>query len=139
MSYAYKKDSKGERHGTMAERHLAERKRALATSQTRPHTMFAMAPKQPGALAPPPSGPQVRDSLQCSAGDLVTHGSSMQCTSRMWRAPDTMFNTGPHATVMALRSGSSGLQPGQGCRSAQRACSSPGPLGRSPPHFVLQC
>eukprot|EP00891_Asterochloris_glomerata_P005229 jgi/Astpho2/5229/Aster-04804 len=58
VSYAYKKDSKGERHGTMAERHLAERKRALATSQTRPHTMFAMAPKQPGALAPSPSGPQ---------------------------------------------------------------------------------
>lgn len=84
MSYAYKKDSKGERHGTMAERHLAERKRALATSQTRPHTMFAMAPKQPGALAPPPSGPQVRDSLPASlrpARELVTHGSSMQCTS----------------------------------------------------------
>ena len=68
MSYAYKKDSKGERHGTMAERHLAERKRALATSQTRPHTMFAMAPKQPGALALPPSGPQVRNSLPVSQG-----------------------------------------------------------------------
>eukprot|EP00775_Hariotina_reticulata_P013299 gene13299-13428_t len=46
VSYAYKKDTKGERHGTPAERLLAAQKRANQASQSRPHTMFATGPKQ---------------------------------------------------------------------------------------------
>ena len=46
VSYAYKKDSKGERHGTPAERQLAERKKAMLSSQSRPNTLFATAPRQ---------------------------------------------------------------------------------------------
>lgn len=41
MSYAFKKDAKGERHGTPNERLLAEQNRARLTSQNRPNTLFA--------------------------------------------------------------------------------------------------
>ena len=46
MAYAYKKDTKGERHGTPAERLLAEQQRTKAAAGSRPHTMFASGPKQ---------------------------------------------------------------------------------------------
>jgi splicing factor 3B subunit 4 len=46
VSYAYKKDTKGERHGTPAERLLAEQQRTKAASAQRPHTMFASGPAQ---------------------------------------------------------------------------------------------
>ncbi|KAL6519585.1 hypothetical protein OROHE_017405 [Orobanche hederae] len=42
VSYAYKKDTKGERHGTHAERLLAESN--PTTQRSRPHTMFASGP-----------------------------------------------------------------------------------------------
>ncbi|XP_050385541.1 uncharacterized protein LOC126802053 [Argentina anserina] len=41
VSYAYKKDTKGERHGTPAERVLAA---SNPTSKSRPHTLFASGP-----------------------------------------------------------------------------------------------
>lgn len=41
MSYAFKKDTKGERHGTPAERLLAEQQRSKAASLSRPNTLFA--------------------------------------------------------------------------------------------------
>ena len=41
MGYAFKKDSKGERHGTPAERLLAEQKNAADLSTHRPNTLFA--------------------------------------------------------------------------------------------------
>ena len=41
MGYAFKKDSKGERHGTPAERLLAEQKNAADLSIHRPNTLFA--------------------------------------------------------------------------------------------------
>ncbi|KAK9080360.1 hypothetical protein SSX86_000118 [Deinandra increscens subsp. villosa] len=42
VSYAYKKDTKGERHGTPAERTLASSN--PTTQKSRPHTMFASGP-----------------------------------------------------------------------------------------------
>ncbi|KIZ06294.1 Splicing factor 3B subunit 4 [Monoraphidium neglectum] len=64
VSYAYKKESKGERHGTPAERLLAAQKRAKQAAQSRPHTMFASGPRQQpqqhladGGGPPPPQAP----------------------------------------------------------------------------------
>ena len=54
VSYAFKKDTKGERHGTPAERLLAAQQRANMAHENRPHTMFATAPRQvpqPGLCA----------------------------------------------------------------------------------------
>jgi len=50
VSYAFKKDSKGERHGTAAERLLAQTNPLTQTE--RPHQLFADAP--PTMVAPPP-------------------------------------------------------------------------------------
>ena len=41
VGYAFKKDTKGERHGTPAERLLAEQQRKKAAAQSRPNTLFA--------------------------------------------------------------------------------------------------
>lgn len=41
VGYAFKKDAKGERHGTPAERLLAEQQRRNAADQNRPNTLFA--------------------------------------------------------------------------------------------------
>lgn len=46
VGYAYKKDTKGERHGTPAERLLAAQRKAQQPQTNRPHTMFASGPKQ---------------------------------------------------------------------------------------------
>ncbi|PWA52574.1 nucleotide-binding alpha-beta plait domain-containing protein [Artemisia annua] len=55
VSYAYKKDTKGERHGTPAERTLASSN--PSTQKSRPHTMFASGPPtlpQPNGAPLPP-------------------------------------------------------------------------------------
>jgi splicing factor 3B subunit 4 len=49
VSYAFKKDSKGERHGTEAERFLAAQN-PLSLAE-RPHQLFADAPALPGTTA----------------------------------------------------------------------------------------
>ena len=68
VGYAFKKDTKGERHGTPAERMLAEQMRMNMAAQSRPNQLFAAGPKQRpetgqqvdapshamGAAAPPP-------------------------------------------------------------------------------------
>ncbi len=41
MSYAFKKDTKGERHGTPAERLLAAQMKANQAAQSRPNQLFA--------------------------------------------------------------------------------------------------
>ncbi len=53
ITYAYKKDAKGERHGTPAERLLAAQMKAKQTAQSRPHTLFATGPKQQPQEAQP--------------------------------------------------------------------------------------
>lgn len=53
VSYAFKKDTKGERHGTPAERLLAAQQRAKQAQQSRPHTLFATGPKQQPQPGPP--------------------------------------------------------------------------------------
>ena len=54
VMYAYKKDSRGERHGTPAERLLAQRNRSMR-EEKRPHTLFAAGPGQaPQGLGMPP-------------------------------------------------------------------------------------
>ncbi|ESO97100.1 hypothetical protein LOTGIDRAFT_201929 [Lottia gigantea] len=64
ISYAFKKDSKGERHGTAAERLLASQNPLSLTD--RPHQLFADAPPPPSQppslhsapnMAPPPPPP----------------------------------------------------------------------------------
>ncbi|MEE6491333.1 hypothetical protein FKM82_016182 [Ascaphus truei] len=57
VSYAFKKDSKGERHGSAAERLLAAQN--PLSQADRPHQLFADAP-------PPPSAPAVITSLTSS-------------------------------------------------------------------------
>ncbi|KAF8723001.1 hypothetical protein HU200_022146 [Digitaria exilis] len=54
VSYAYKKDTKGERHGTPAERLLAANN--PGSQRNRPHTMFASGPPTQGL---PNGGPPV--------------------------------------------------------------------------------
>eukprot|EP00887_Chlorella_sp_A99_P002695 scaffold6.g2695.t1 len=50
VTYAYKKDTRGERHGTPAERLLAAQRRSQNAAAARPHTLFATGPRQaPGA------------------------------------------------------------------------------------------
>ncbi|XP_010462177.1 PREDICTED: splicing factor 3B subunit 4-like [Camelina sativa] len=51
VSYAYKKDTKGERHGTPAERLLAATN--PTAQKSRPHTLFA--------TGPPSNAPHVND------------------------------------------------------------------------------
>ena len=46
MTYAFKKDSSNVRHGTPAERLLAEEQRSRQAAANRPHTLFAAGPKQ---------------------------------------------------------------------------------------------
>ena len=46
MTYAFKKDSSNVRHGTPAERMLAEQQRSRQALANRPHTLFAAGPKQ---------------------------------------------------------------------------------------------
>jgi hypothetical protein len=54
VTYAYKKDTKGERHGTVAERILAANNQRTAS---RPHMLFAAAPTvNSGGPPPPPPG-----------------------------------------------------------------------------------
>lgn len=46
VTYAFKKDTKGERHGTPAERLIAAQRKANEAPTARPHTMFATGPRQ---------------------------------------------------------------------------------------------
>ena len=46
VTYAFKKDSSNVRHGTPAERMLAEQQRSRQALANRPHTLFAAGPKQ---------------------------------------------------------------------------------------------
>lgn len=46
VNYAFKKDTKGERHGTPAERLLASQRKSKQSTAMRPHTMFATGPQQ---------------------------------------------------------------------------------------------
>ncbi|GIL96817.1 hypothetical protein Vretimale_2469 [Volvox reticuliferus] len=52
VSYAFKKDTKGERHGTPAERLLAAQQREKMAAQSRPNQLFAEGPKLKGQQAP---------------------------------------------------------------------------------------
>ncbi|GFR43195.1 hypothetical protein Agub_g4187 [Astrephomene gubernaculifera] len=58
VSYAFKKDTKGERHGTPAERLLAAQQREKQAAQSRPNQLFAEGPKLKGQqVGQPPAGP----------------------------------------------------------------------------------
>ena len=67
VQYAYKKDgTKGERHGSVAERLLAQSNPVSSSGGARPHTMFASVPGAPppglpqlvgGGMPPPPGKP----------------------------------------------------------------------------------
>ena len=72
VAYAYKKDTKGERHGTPAERLLAEQQRSKAAAGSRPHTMFASGPKQrpSGGLG---ADSEVRPAAPCPGAGLAAH------------------------------------------------------------------
>ncbi|KAK9838305.1 hypothetical protein WJX81_003280 [Elliptochloris bilobata] len=61
VGYAFKKDTKGERHGTPAERQLAEQQRTRAAAASRPHKFFATGPRQ--APQPPPTEAQAANAV----------------------------------------------------------------------------
>ena len=69
VGYAYKKESKGERHGSQAERLLA----ASRPEALKPHTMFAAAAGGPGGVGGGIGGAAVRSQLHPAkaAGDEV--------------------------------------------------------------------
>ncbi|KAK2076141.1 hypothetical protein QBZ16_001073 [Prototheca wickerhamii] len=48
VGYAYKKETRGERHGTPAERLLAAQRKLQRKDAPRPHTRFATGPRQAG-------------------------------------------------------------------------------------------
>lgn len=52
VQYAFKRDSIGERHGSMAERLLAASRPGAGTHAGRPHTLFATAPGQVSSIVP---------------------------------------------------------------------------------------
>lgn len=56
VSYAYKKDTKGERHGTPAERVLAASN--PSSQKSRPHTLFAVGPPTPNGVMSTPVAPR---------------------------------------------------------------------------------
>lgn len=59
VTYAFKKDTRGERHGTPAERLLAAQGRSAAAQASRPHTLFATGPRQQPSGGFNVEGPQV--------------------------------------------------------------------------------
>nr|QKY15290.1 RNA recognition motif 2 in splicing factor 3b subunit 4 (SF3B4) [Polytomella parva] len=84
VSYAYKKESKGERHGTPAERLLAAQQKAKQAQQSRPHTMFASGPRQANAIGgvpmmppPPPMPPSMPGMLPPPPPMMPPYGMPM--------------------------------------------------------------
>eukprot|EP00199_Chlamydomonas_sp_CCMP681_P005939 CAMPEP_0119110008 /NCGR_PEP_ID=MMETSP1180-20130426/25894_1 /TAXON_ID=3052 ORGANISM="Chlamydomonas cf sp, Strain CCMP681" /NCGR_SAMPLE_ID=MMETSP1180 /ASSEMBLY_ACC=CAM_ASM_000741 /LENGTH=256 /DNA_ID=CAMNT_0007096103 /DNA_START=101 /DNA_END=868 /DNA_ORIENTATION=- len=62
VTYAFKKESKGERHGTPAERLLAAQMKAKQAAQSRPHTLFASGPKdEDRQVGQPHQAPTIAD------------------------------------------------------------------------------
>mmetsp|Transcript_45553 Transcript_45553/g.87101 ORF Transcript_45553/g.87101 Transcript_45553/m.87101 type:complete len:382 (+) Transcript_45553:250-1395(+) len=55
VTFAFKKDTKGSRHGTAAERLMAAQLKKKDDERNRPHTNFASGPREaPGLFQPPP-------------------------------------------------------------------------------------
>ncbi|GAU99755.1 hypothetical protein RvY_10709 [Ramazzottius varieornatus] len=71
VSYAFKKDSKGERHGSAAERLLAAQN-PIAQAD-RPHQLFADAPNA-GVAAPPPMVPNTYSTFANAAATMAQGG-----------------------------------------------------------------
>ena len=71
VSYAFKKDAKGERHGSAAERMLAAQN--PLTQIDRPHQLFADAP-------PIPAAPQMAAPFMHPMGKLYTYNYMKHCT-----------------------------------------------------------
>uniref|UniRef100_A0A8C7PRU8 Splicing factor 3B subunit 4 n=1 Tax=Oncorhynchus mykiss TaxID=8022 RepID=A0A8C7PRU8_ONCMY len=75
VSYAFKKDSKGERHGSAAERLLAAQN--PLSQADRPHQLFADAPPPPSASTPVLTtlGPGMPMPGKCVCASVCTRGS----------------------------------------------------------------
>ncbi|KAG0592764.1 hypothetical protein KC19_1G279200 [Ceratodon purpureus] len=84
VSYAYKKDTKGERHGTMAERMLASNN--PNATKNRPHTLFASGP--PSLVGPPQLGQGLPPAPAQANGSM---GMGMNGSMH----PPAPFNGGP--------------------------------------------
>lgn len=65
VTYAFKKDSSNVRHGTPAERLLAEQQRSRQAAANRPHTLFAAGPRQRPDSGMPAAMEEVRCCLAC--------------------------------------------------------------------------
>lgn len=107
VSYAYKKDTKGERHGTPAERMLASSNPNI--QKNRPHTLFASGPPSLGGSVPQTMPPQTNGNM----GPSSTMNGSV--------AP--VFNNGPQIPPSPIQQGQ--LPPAQLHRP-------PGPFGGPP-------
>jgi splicing factor 3B subunit 4 len=71
VSYALKKDSKGERHGSQAERLLAAANPQRGIAAPRPNTIFATVPGMAGAPFMPPGGPMLNPALGAAPGGAI--------------------------------------------------------------------
>eukprot|EP00250_Pteridium_aquilinum_P003337 c13654_g1_i1 orf=67-1440(+) len=89
VSYAYKKDTKGERHGTPAERMLASNNPNI--QKNRPHTLFASGP--PSLAGPPTSGPPSMPMQTIGPPQTMNPGMPVS------------FNNGPLNQFTALQQG----------------------------------
>jgi len=87
VSYAYKKDTKGERHGTSAERTLASSN--PNAQKNRPHTLFASGP--PSLVGPPTLGSGLPPPPAQSNGNMGMPSMNGQMH------PPPQFNNGPPA------------------------------------------
>ncbi|ERN17546.1 splicing factor 3B subunit 4 [Amborella trichopoda] len=128
VSYAYKKDTKGERHGTPAERVLAASN--PAAQRNRPHTLFASGPptappQANGAIPNPPMAAQSQPPPppRPFANGLVPPGQIPAV-----RPPPPPQGTGPYPPPMQIPGGPLPSWPGQ----QQMAALMPGQQFRGP-------
>lgn len=90
VTYALKKDSKGERHGTAAERLLAQQSAAKQMQQR-----AAAAPMFPGAPGAPPAMPMGMPPQFGAPGGMPPMGAPMQPGMMMPPPPQAMFGGYP--------------------------------------------
>ncbi|KAL8591686.1 Splicing factor 3B subunit 4 [Nucella lapillus] len=123
ISYAFKKDSKGERHGSAAERLLAAQNPLSLTD--RPHQLFADAPPPPvqppgpptqTSLVPPPPSHQCwscppswyapsSPATRCNASGFRVLGTSTCAPSCRLQCAPTSHASGHHASRIQHASG----------------------------------
>lgn len=102
ISYAFKKDSKGERHGTAAERLLAAQ--SPLSQADRPHQHFADAP-----IPPPPPPPTLLAAATAGIPGAVQHPAVFSTLTGAVTAPHLLMP--PHMLGVNAGTAGAGLMP----------------------------